>query len=181
MQFNFSSFKSSICYSGSYYSKSLVYLSKTRFSILTLSIAVGAVSASPCRPSSSQTSAETTTVIVCYASTSAVPSSTELPIEATTTAFYTESASQTSSEAESTTESTAAATSTAAVAPLCRAPAALQCCNTVGTASSPTVSLLIGLLGIVIQDQSTVVGTTCEFFRLPTALYKTNLYVRFSY
>ena len=181
MQFNFSSFKSSICYSGSKYLQSVIHLSKMRFSILTLSIAVCAVSASPCRPSSSQTSAETTTVIVCYASTSAVPSSTELPIEATTTAFYTESASQTSSEAESTTESTAAATSTAAVAPLCRAPAALQCCNTVGTASSPTVSLLIGLLGIVIQDQSTVVGTTCEFFRLPTALYKTNLYVRFSY
>ncbi|KAI1070245.1 hypothetical protein LB507_010243 [Fusarium sp. FIESC RH6] len=133
-----------------------------RFSILTLSIAVCTVSASPCRPSSSETSAETTTATVSYASTSAVPSSTELPIEATTTAASTESASRTSYEAESTTESTAAATSTAAVAPLCRAPAALQCCNNVGTASSPAVSLLLGLLGIVIRDQSTVVGTTCS-------------------
>ncbi|KAH7174950.1 uncharacterized protein B0J16DRAFT_349370 [Fusarium flagelliforme] len=133
-----------------------------RFSILTVSIAVGVASASPCRPSSSEISAETTTAIfdststVPYSFTSAIPSSTTLPIDETV------SASQTSSEAESTTESIAAVTSTAAVAPFCGAPAALQCCNTVGTSSDPVVSLLIGLLGIVIQNPDTLMGATCS-------------------
>jgi len=150
-----------------------------RFSILTLSIAVGVASASPCRPSSSEISAETTTAIfdsastVPYSSTSAISSSTEVPIDVTTTTLPTDetlSATQTSSEAESTTESTAAAPSTAAVAPLCGAPAALQCCNTVGTSSNPVISLLTGLLGIVIQNPDTLIGATCKIFRLPTAL-----------
>ncbi|KIJ43881.1 hypothetical protein M422DRAFT_169297, partial [Sphaerobolus stellatus SS14] len=37
-----------------------------------------------------------------------------------------------------------------------------QCCNTVGAANSiPGLSLLTGLLGIVLQDLSVIVGTGC--------------------
>jgi hypothetical protein len=64
--------------------------------------------------------------------------------------------------AETTTEVTAAATSTTAPPVQCRAPSALQCCQTVGTPSNPIVSLLLGLLGIVVQDSNTLIGATCK-------------------
>ncbi|PIL35284.1 hypothetical protein GSI_02009 [Ganoderma sinense ZZ0214-1] len=38
----------------------------------------------------------------------------------------------------------------------------VQCCNKVGTASDPIVSLLLGLLGIVLGDPSVLVGVTCS-------------------
>jgi hypothetical protein len=37
-----------------------------------------------------------------------------------------------------------------------------QCCNTVTTAKDPVASLLIGLLGIVVQDVNVAVGLTCS-------------------
>ncbi|KAJ7274638.1 hydrophobin-251 [Mycena rebaudengoi] len=36
----------------------------------------------------------------------------------------------------------------------------LQCCNSIQSASNPTVSLLLGLLGVVVPDTS-LVGLTC--------------------
>ncbi|KAF5356479.1 hypothetical protein D9757_012567 [Collybiopsis confluens] len=38
----------------------------------------------------------------------------------------------------------------------------LQCCNTVTTVNDPTAATLIGLLGIVIQDVTALVGLTCS-------------------
>ncbi|KIP07519.1 hydrophobin-like protein, partial [Phlebiopsis gigantea 11061_1 CR5-6] len=38
----------------------------------------------------------------------------------------------------------------------------VQCCNTVTTASNPQASSLLGLLGIVVGDLTTVVGITCS-------------------
>ncbi|KAK1215708.1 hypothetical protein PQX77_021670 [Marasmius sp. AFHP31] len=38
----------------------------------------------------------------------------------------------------------------------------LQCCNSVTTAKDPVASLLIGLLGIVLQDVNVGVGLTCS-------------------
>jgi hypothetical protein len=37
-----------------------------------------------------------------------------------------------------------------------------QCCNTVTKASDPAASLLLGLLGIVVQDVNVLVGLTCS-------------------
>ncbi|KAF9556927.1 fungal hydrophobin, partial [Agrocybe pediades] len=38
----------------------------------------------------------------------------------------------------------------------------LQCCNSTGTASESSISALLGLLGIVVQDVTAVVGVTCS-------------------
>ncbi|KAI1049379.1 hypothetical protein LB506_004686 [Fusarium annulatum] len=123
-----------------------------RFSVLALTIFLGAVSAGPCRPGSSS---ETTglvgvTTIESLSSTLAVTVPTE-PADATTT---------TAATLETTTESSAVAATTTASASICVAPAALTCCQTVGTPTNPVISLLLGLLGIVVQDPNTVLGAT---------------------
>ncbi|KAK1234099.1 hypothetical protein PQX77_002703, partial [Marasmius sp. AFHP31] len=38
----------------------------------------------------------------------------------------------------------------------------LECCKSVTTAKDPVASLLIGLLGIIIQDVNVGVGLTCS-------------------
>ncbi|EAU87424.1 CoH1 [Coprinopsis cinerea okayama7 len=38
----------------------------------------------------------------------------------------------------------------------------IQCCNTVTQASNPVAGLLLGLLGIVLQDLNVLVGLTCS-------------------
>ncbi|KAI7767089.1 hypothetical protein LZL87_012375 [Fusarium oxysporum] len=145
-----------------------------RFTVLVLPIVLGAASAGPCRPSSAESSlsssSETTelvgvTTTLLLSSTLAATLSTEQLTDATTTAVPTteiESSSRTTSMVESTTESTAAATSTTAASGQCNAPAALQCCQTVGTPTSPVISLLLGLLGIVVQDTTILLGATCS-------------------
>ncbi|CZR46075.1 uncharacterized protein FPRO_11522 [Fusarium proliferatum ET1] len=131
-----------------------------RFSALALSIFLGAVSAGPCRPSSVESSSETTgligvTTIESLSSTFAATVSTEPADATTTTAAIT-------SILETTTESSAVAATTTAAASICVAPAALTCCQTVGTPTNPVISLLLGLLGIVVQDPNTVLGATCS-------------------
>ncbi|KAG5655291.1 hypothetical protein KAF25_010443 [Fusarium avenaceum] len=79
--------------------------------------------------------------------------------DATTTAVPT---TEITSMAESSTEVTAAATSTAAPPFQCPASSALQCCQTVGTPNTPLIGLLLGLLGIVVQDSNTLIGGTCS-------------------
>ncbi|PPQ96989.1 hypothetical protein CVT26_006417 [Gymnopilus dilepis] len=37
----------------------------------------------------------------------------------------------------------------------------LQCCNSTGTASDPSISKLLGLLGVVVQDVTALIGVTC--------------------
>ncbi|KAJ0149907.1 3-oxoacyl-[acyl-carrier-protein] reductase FabG [Fusarium oxysporum f. sp. albedinis] len=128
-----------------------------RFSALVSSIFLGAVSAGPCRPSSVENSSETTgligvTTIESLSSTFAATVSTK-PGGATTAAI--------TSIVETTTESSAVAATTTAAASICNAPAALTCCQTVGTATNPVISLLLGLLGIVVQDPNTLLGATC--------------------
>ncbi|TBU28464.1 fungal hydrophobin [Dichomitus squalens] len=39
---------------------------------------------------------------------------------------------------------------------------AIQCCNSVQSASDPAASLLLGLLGIVVQGVDVLVGLTCS-------------------
>ncbi|KAF5566021.1 fungal hydrophobin [Fusarium phyllophilum] len=137
-----------------------------RFCALVLSIFLGAVSAGPCRPSSVESSSETTTGLIgmttieSLSSTFAATVSTE-PGDTTTAAI--------TSVVETTTESSAVAATTTAAASICNAPAALTCCQTVGTSSNPVISLLLGLLGIVVQDPSTVLGATCSSITDPAA------------
>ncbi|KAL0563066.1 hypothetical protein V5O48_019011, partial [Marasmius crinis-equi] len=38
----------------------------------------------------------------------------------------------------------------------------IQCCNSVTKASDPVTSVLLGLLGIVLQDVNVLVGLTCS-------------------
>ncbi|KAI1798181.1 fungal hydrophobin [Ganoderma leucocontextum] len=38
----------------------------------------------------------------------------------------------------------------------------IQCCNTVEQASAPSAAALLGLLGIVLQDLTVLVGLTCS-------------------
>ncbi|KAF5326106.1 hypothetical protein D9611_000582 [Ephemerocybe angulata] len=38
----------------------------------------------------------------------------------------------------------------------------IQCCNSVQAANAPAVSTLLGLLGIVLQDVTALVGVTCS-------------------
>jgi hypothetical protein len=38
----------------------------------------------------------------------------------------------------------------------------IQCCNSVQKASDPSVSKVLGLLGIVVQDVTALVGVTCS-------------------
>ena len=38
----------------------------------------------------------------------------------------------------------------------------IQCCNTVQRADSPAVAPLLGLLGVVIEDITALVGATCS-------------------
>ncbi|KAF5724911.1 fungal hydrophobin [Fusarium mundagurra] len=126
-----------------------------RFCALVLTIFLGAVSAGPCRPSSVESSSETTgvigvTTIESLSSTFAATVSTD----ATTTAI--------TSIAETTTESSAVAATTTAAASICNAPAALECCQTVGTSSNPVIGVLLGLLGIVVQDPNIILGATCS-------------------
>ncbi|KAF5630219.1 fungal hydrophobin [Fusarium tjaetaba] len=129
-----------------------------RFCALVLTIFLGAASAGPCRPSSAESSSEliSVTTIESLSSTFAATVLTD----ATTTAI--------TSIVETTTESSAAATTTTA-ASTCNAPAALTCCQTVGTSSNPVISLLLGLLGIVVQDPNTVLGATCSSITDPAA------------
>ncbi|KAF5246020.1 hypothetical protein FANTH_7110 [Fusarium anthophilum] len=133
-----------------------------RFSALALSIFLGAVSAGPCRSSSVEsTGLIGMTTIESLSSTFAATLSTELGD--TTTAAIT-------SIVDTTTESSAvAATTTVAAASICIAPAALTCCQTVGTSSNPVISLLLGLLGIVVQNPNTVLGATCSSISNPAA------------
>ncbi|KAI3589054.1 hypothetical protein IWW34DRAFT_798829 [Fusarium oxysporum f. sp. albedinis] len=126
-----------------------------RFSALVSSIFLGAVSAGPCRPSSVENSSETTgligvTTIESLSSTFAATVSTK-PGGATTAAI--------TSIVETTTESSAVAATTTAAASICNAPAALTCCQTVGTATNPVISLLLGLLGSSITDPATCQAT----------------------
>ncbi|KAF9556195.1 hydrophobin-315 [Agrocybe pediades] len=37
----------------------------------------------------------------------------------------------------------------------------LQCCNSTGTAKDASISKLLGLLGVVVQDVTALVGVTC--------------------
>ncbi|OBS25280.1 hypothetical protein FPOA_05813 [Fusarium poae] len=130
-----------------------------RFTALLLPIVFGAVSAGPCRPSSAESSAETTELV------SATATAT-LSTGAATTAVATieiESASTTAlGIVESTTESAAATSSMTAASGQCIAPASLQCCHYVGTVNDAPISLILGLLGIIIKDTSTRVGQTCQ-------------------
>ncbi|TVY77604.1 Fruiting body protein SC3 [Fusarium oxysporum f. sp. cubense] len=140
-----------------------------RFSALVLSIFLGAVSAGPCRPSSVENSSETTgligvTTIESLSSTFAATVSTK-PGGATTAAI--------TSIVETTTESSAVAATTTAAASICNAPAALTCCQTVGTATNPVISLLLGLLGIVVQDPNTLLGATCSSITDPATCQAT--------
>ncbi|KAH6959461.1 hypothetical protein DER45DRAFT_260301 [Fusarium avenaceum] len=136
-----------------------------RFTALILPIVFGGASAGPCRPSNSLSSLEMTptlsgllsteTSLMISSATSALVESTD----ATTTAVPT---TEITSMAESSTEVTAAATSTAAPPFQCPASSALQCCQNVGTQSSPIIGFLLGLLGIVVQDPNTLIGATCS-------------------
>ncbi|KAK7472100.1 sc3 hydrophobin [Stygiomarasmius scandens] len=56
---------------------------------------------------------------------------------------------------------TAPATTVTAPASQCNT-GDLQCCNSVQSANSPAASLLLGLLGIVIQGVDVLVGLTCD-------------------
>ncbi|EAU87422.1 CoH1 [Coprinopsis cinerea okayama7 len=38
----------------------------------------------------------------------------------------------------------------------------VQCCNSISTAKDPATSLLLGLLGIVVQDLNIPIGLTCS-------------------
>ncbi|KAH9475718.1 Fruiting body protein SC3 [Psilocybe cubensis] len=38
----------------------------------------------------------------------------------------------------------------------------LQCCNSTGTANSDAISKILGLLGIVVQDVTALVGVNCS-------------------
>ncbi|KAF8986972.1 fungal hydrophobin-domain-containing protein [Cyathus striatus] len=38
----------------------------------------------------------------------------------------------------------------------------LQCCDSTGTASDASISKLLGLLGVVVQDITALVGVTCS-------------------
>ncbi|KAF9552098.1 fungal hydrophobin, partial [Agrocybe pediades] len=38
----------------------------------------------------------------------------------------------------------------------------LQCCNSTGAASESSISALLGLLGIVVQDVTALVGVNCS-------------------
>ncbi|KAF9474374.1 fungal hydrophobin [Pholiota conissans] len=38
----------------------------------------------------------------------------------------------------------------------------LQCCNSTAKATDPAISTLLGLLGIVVQDVTALVGVTCS-------------------
>ncbi|RSM14768.1 hypothetical protein CDV31_005202 [Fusarium ambrosium] len=136
-----------------------------RFTALALPIVFGPALAGPCRPStveSSLTTSSETTALVDVTTTSAVTLSTTQSTDDTTTTTETISASTTTSMAESTTESTAAATSTTAPSGPCQAPASLQCCQTVGTVSTPVIGLILSLLGIVVRDTNILLGITCS-------------------
>ncbi|KAH6902415.1 fungal hydrophobin-domain-containing protein [Coprinopsis sp. MPI-PUGE-AT-0042] len=50
---------------------------------------------------------------------------------------------------------------TPAPAPSCST-GPIQCCNSTTKASDPAASLLLGLLGIVLQDLNVIVGLTCS-------------------
>jgi Fungal hydrophobin len=51
--------------------------------------------------------------------------------------------------------------STPAPAPSCET-GPIQCCNSVTKASDPVAGVLLGLLGIVLQDLNVLVGVTCS-------------------
>ncbi|KAF5964761.1 hypothetical protein FBULB1_12618 [Fusarium bulbicola] len=136
-----------------------------RFSALALSIFLGAVSAGPCRPSSAESTGLIGVTTIESLSSTFAATATELGD--TTTAAIT-------SIVDTTTESSAvAATTTAATASICIAPAALTCCQTVGTSSNPVISLLLGLLGIVVQNPNTVLGATCSSISDPATCQAT--------
>ncbi|CAG1972949.1 unnamed protein product [Fusarium graminearum] len=137
-----------------------------RFTAFLLPIVLGAVSAGPCRPSSAESSAETTELGSVTTTDLFQTITATLSTDDTTTAVPTteiESASATTHMIESTIESAAATSSTTAASRQCIAPAALQCCLSVGKANDGPVGLILGLLGIVIKDLSIPIGLTCEF------------------
>ncbi|KAH7230863.1 hypothetical protein B0J15DRAFT_506090 [Fusarium solani] len=146
-----------------------------RFTALALPVVFGAALAGPCRPSTVEssltTSSETTALVdltttVSLSSTFAVTLSTAQSTDDTTTTVPTTetiSASTTTSMAEeSITESTATATSTTAPSGQCKAPASLQCCQSVGTQSNAVIGLILSLLGIVVRDPNILLGVTCS-------------------
>ncbi|KAM0369635.1 hypothetical protein HYE67_002271 [Fusarium culmorum] len=136
-----------------------------RFTAFLLPIVLGAVSAGPCRPSSAESSTETTELGSMTTTDLFQTITTTLSTDDATTVVPTteiESASTTTHMIESTTESAGATSSTTAASRQCIAPASLQCCLSVGKANDAPVSLLLGLLGIVIKDLSTPIGMTCS-------------------
>ncbi|CAG1981761.1 unnamed protein product [Fusarium graminearum] len=136
-----------------------------RFTAFLLPIVLGAVSAGPCRPSSAESSAETTELGSVTTTDLFQTITATLSTDDTTTAVPTteiESASATTHMIESTIESAAATSSTTAASRQCIAPAALQCCLSVGKANDGPVGLILGLLGIVIKDLSIPIGLTCS-------------------
>ncbi|CAA7261325.1 unnamed protein product [Cyclocybe aegerita] len=38
----------------------------------------------------------------------------------------------------------------------------LQCCQSTGTASDPSIAKVLGLVGVVVQDVTAIVGLTCD-------------------
>ncbi|KAH6902458.1 fungal hydrophobin-domain-containing protein [Coprinopsis sp. MPI-PUGE-AT-0042] len=55
----------------------------------------------------------------------------------------------------------AAAIAAPAAAPSCST-GPVQCCNSVSTAKDPATALLLGLLGVVVQDVNIPIGVTCS-------------------
>ncbi|CEI62556.1 hypothetical protein FVEN_g5096 [Fusarium venenatum] len=136
-----------------------------RFTALLLPIVFGAASAGPCRPSSAESSIETTQLVSSTTIESVFPTATATLTtdDANTTVPATEI------ELASTTESAAAASSTTASSGQCIAPASLQCCVSVGKANDGPVSMILSLLGIVIKDTSIPIGLTCRSVPNPGA------------
>lgn len=98
----------------------------------------------------------TTTVVV----TSTYPVTTTVPVTSTYPVTITLPGT-TPPPVSTTVTVTAPPTTTTAPASQCNT-GSLQCCNSVQSASSGAVGLLLGLLGVVLQDLTVLVGITCS-------------------